>query len=147
RQARRAGVGADPAAGRGEGRRVRLPHHLARRQENHLRAGFVVAALAAGFRIASASASACGMTVIGHDDERVCAITLLNSQKPEPPTCPRAKLERSAANGCCTALAPAIGDGRLGRGGWGCEAQMANVVVMGAQWGDEGKGKIVDWLS
>jgi adenylosuccinate synthase len=23
---------------------------------------------------------------------------------------------------------------------------MANVVVMGAQWGDEGKGKIVDWL-
>jgi adenylosuccinate synthase len=24
---------------------------------------------------------------------------------------------------------------------------MANVVVMGAQWGDEGKGKIVDWLS
>jgi len=24
---------------------------------------------------------------------------------------------------------------------------MANVVVFGAQWGDEGKGKIVDWLS
>ena len=24
---------------------------------------------------------------------------------------------------------------------------MANVVVIGAQWGDEGKGKIVDWLS
>ena len=24
---------------------------------------------------------------------------------------------------------------------------MANVVVVGAQWGDEGKGKIVDWLS
>src|SRR3954463_2722583 len=23
---------------------------------------------------------------------------------------------------------------------------MANVVVVGAQWGDEGKGKIVDWL-
>ncbi|MEM7238053.1 MAG: adenylosuccinate synthetase, partial [Microvirga sp.] len=22
---------------------------------------------------------------------------------------------------------------------------MANVVVVGAQWGDEGKGKIVDW--
>ena len=24
---------------------------------------------------------------------------------------------------------------------------MAAVVVVGAQWGDEGKGKIVDWLS
>ncbi len=33
----------------------------------------------------------------------------------------------------------------------GCEGSngrvMANVVVVGAQWGDEGKGKIVDWLS
>ena len=27
------------------------------------------------------------------------------------------------------------------------ELDMANVVVVGAQWGDEGKGKIVDWLS
>ena len=27
------------------------------------------------------------------------------------------------------------------------QAEMANVVVVGAQWGDEGKGKIVDWLS
>jgi adenylosuccinate synthase len=24
---------------------------------------------------------------------------------------------------------------------------VANVVVVGSQWGDEGKGKIVDWLS
>ena len=24
---------------------------------------------------------------------------------------------------------------------------MANVVVVGSQWGDEGKGKIVDWLA
>ncbi|MEC8291504.1 MAG: adenylosuccinate synthetase, partial [Pseudomonadota bacterium] len=24
---------------------------------------------------------------------------------------------------------------------------MAHVVVVGSQWGDEGKGKIVDWLS
>src|SRR6202166_638392 len=24
---------------------------------------------------------------------------------------------------------------------------MANVTVVGAQWGDEGKGKLVDWLS
>ena len=22
-----------------------------------------------------------------------------------------------------------------------------NVVVVGAQWGDEGKGKVVDWLT
>jgi adenylosuccinate synthase len=27
------------------------------------------------------------------------------------------------------------------------EIIMANVVVVGAQWGDEGKGKVVDWLS
>ena len=26
------------------------------------------------------------------------------------------------------------------------EGGMGNVVVVGAQWGDEGKGKIVDWL-
>ena len=24
---------------------------------------------------------------------------------------------------------------------------MANVTVIGGQWGDEGKGKIVDWLA
>ena len=24
---------------------------------------------------------------------------------------------------------------------------MANVAVIGSQWGDEGKGKIIDWLS
>ena len=33
---------------------------------------------------------------------------------------------------------------------WGAQRsrdRMANVVVVGAQWGDEGKGKIVDWLS
>src|SRR5271167_3079532 len=29
----------------------------------------------------------------------------------------------------------------------GSGGTMANVVVVGAQWGDEGKGKIVDWLS
>src|SRR6202790_2009867 len=35
-------------------------------------------------------------------------------------------------------------------GGGGCAGQgilMTNVVVVGSQWGDEGKGKIVDWLS
>src|ERR1700712_4914631 len=25
--------------------------------------------------------------------------------------------------------------------------QMGNVAVIGAQWGDEGKGKVVDWLA
>jgi adenylosuccinate synthase len=30
---------------------------------------------------------------------------------------------------------------------WRKAFSMANVVVVGAQWGDEGKGKIVDWLS
>ena len=29
----------------------------------------------------------------------------------------------------------------------GKAGEMANVVVVGGQWGDEGKGKIVDWLS
>src|SRR6201996_8597932 len=29
----------------------------------------------------------------------------------------------------------------------GNSCEMGNVVVVGAQWGDEGKGKIVDWLS
>ena len=24
---------------------------------------------------------------------------------------------------------------------------MANVTVIGAQWGDEGKGKVIDWLA
>src|SRR5690606_20708277 len=31
--------------------------------------------------------------------------------------------------------------------GFAKEVFMANVVVVGSQWGDEGKGKIVDWLS
>ncbi|HAX44431.1 MAG TPA: hypothetical protein DCY80_17955, partial [Solibacterales bacterium] len=24
---------------------------------------------------------------------------------------------------------------------------MSNIIVLGSQWGDEGKGKIVDWLT
>src|SRR4029078_8332912 len=32
-----------------------------------------------------------------------------------------------------------------GRGGRA--AKMANVTVIGAQWGDEGKGKVIDWLA
>ncbi len=40
----------------------------------------------------------------------------------------------------------------LSKGGWilaagGKAYEMANVTVIGAQWGDEGKGKLVDWLS
>src|SRR5262249_18345196 len=31
--------------------------------------------------------------------------------------------------------------------GWAEGHLMANVVVVGSQWGDEGKGKILDWLS
>src|ERR1700712_4958115 len=27
------------------------------------------------------------------------------------------------------------------------QSHMANVTVIGAQWGDEGKGKIIDWLA
>src|SRR4029077_4248097 len=34
-----------------------------------------------------------------------------------------------------------------GRPRAGQRSLMANVVVVGSQWGDEGKGKIVDWLS
>src|SRR5271168_906312 len=45
--------------------------------------------------------------------------------------------------------------GDSGRSGWSrstghsnrAGSIMTNVVVVGAQWGDEGKGKIVDWLS
>ena len=40
----------------------------------------------------------------------------------------------------------------LSKGAWGPSgrrsiASLANVAVIGAQWGDEGKGKIVDWLA
>ena len=41
-----------------------------------------------------------------------------------------------------TASAVRLRFGRMVQG-W----RMANVVVVGSQWGDEGKGKIVDWLS
>src|SRR5277367_5372072 len=40
------------------------------------------------------------------------------------------------------AVRPRHGRPDAGRG-W----SMSNVVVVGSQWGDEGKGKIVDWLS
>ena len=42
--------------------------------------------------------------------------------------------------------APRAGQGRAGAPGRK-GILMANVVVVGSQWGDEGKGKIVDWLS
>src|SRR5437868_11124584 len=40
-------------------------------------------------------------------------------------------------------------EGRFGThpGRWRVVPEMANVTVIGAQWGDEGKGKLVDWLS
>src|SRR3954471_7387486 len=39
-------------------------------------------------------------------------------------------------------------EGRVGSHPAGREiVPMANVTVIGAQWGDEGKGKLVDWLS
>src|SRR6185437_2905047 len=41
---------------------------------------------------------------------------------------------------------PASGTSKHQAGCWG-QILMANVVVVGSQWGDEGKGKIVDWLS
>ena len=34
-----------------------------------------------------------------------------------------------------------------GRPLWAKEIDLGNVTVIGAQWGDEGKGKIVDWLA
>src|SRR5262249_6343280 len=41
-----------------------------------------------------------------------------------------------------------FGDARSrGRGIGRLGGVVANVTVVGAQWGDEGKGKIVDWLS
>jgi adenylosuccinate synthase len=42
-----------------------------------------------------------------------------------------------------TAADPAL----VGLSGQQVKVFMANVVVVGAQWGDEGKGKIVDWLT
>jgi adenylosuccinate synthase len=44
-------------------------------------------------------------------------------------------------------VSPWIKGRYTGAGLTGVEGLMANVVVVGAQWGDEGKGKIVDWLS
>jgi adenylosuccinate synthase len=43
--------------------------------------------------------------------------------------------------------APAISAGFFVSASFDGETTVPNVVVVGAQWGDEGKGKIVDWLS
>src|SRR5262249_16651818 len=48
--------------------------------------------------------------------------------------------------GATAALQPRSGEQRAGSGGLG-RREMGIVAVVGAQWGDEGKGKIVDWLS
>src|SRR5262249_13724072 len=53
----------------------------------------------------------------------------------------------------CDASVNVRSDQDWGFGGWYArgagrkDVGMANVVVVGSQWGDEGKGKIVDWLS
>src|SRR5262245_43996550 len=46
-----------------------------------------------------------------------------------------------------TLYQPAAPGNRIGNEGWSQGTRMANVAVVGSQWGDEGKGKIVDWLS
>ncbi len=60
---------------------------------------------------------------------------LLSSEAVTPIT----RDETSAAESCRRAAGPSAGDEAY--------LNMANVTVVGAQWGDEGKGKIVDWLS
>src|SRR6185437_9041392 len=47
---------------------------------------------------------------------------------------------RCRTSPCCSEDIPGVTDAEERR-------LMANVVVVGSQWGDEGKGKIVDWLS
>src|SRR5210317_931768 len=49
-----------------------------------------------------------------------------------------------ASLSCFVPLTPSLYTPRFDQEG---TSDMANVVVVGAQWGDEGKGKIVDWLS
>jgi len=51
--------------------------------------------------------------------------------------------------GAAVAVAPGLFLAAPGTGEPSLKAfkSMSNVVVVGAQWGDEGKGKIVDWLS
>jgi len=57
-------------------------------------------------------------------------------------TASRAHHVRSIAPQPCLPLVKRDGNAEADLG-----SDMANVVVVGAQWGDEGKGKIVDWLS
>jgi hypothetical protein len=62
--------------------------------------------------------------------------------RPQPRSGPFARrLDRAAVP--CSAISH---QGRERGRGQGARA-MTNVAVVGAQWGDEGKGKIVDWLS
>ena len=59
---------------------------------------------------------------------------------------------RNLASSADHPLSGTVGSGRVSdsfvfsSACWG-QRLMANVVVVGSQWGDEGKGKIVDWLS
>src|ERR1700754_1534503 len=67
------------------------------------------------------------------------------------PKKPRSCLPREAASFIRLAASRANGSGRPAGLAHLKSSEdylrMANVVVVGAQWGDEGKGKIVDWLS
>ena len=58
------------------------------------------------------------------------------------------RLANGASNAPDSIRPPSPVEGRIGStlAGWK-GISMANVTVIGAQWGDEGKGKIVDWLS
>src|SRR5690348_17435381 len=53
---------------------------------------------------------------------------------------PRSGAPNGGGNLCRFDIVPDAADAEESR-------LMANVVVVGSQWGDEGKGKIVDWLS
>jgi ATP phosphoribosyltransferase regulatory subunit len=66
--------------------------------------------------------------------------------------CPARPRERSAMSSIATATGP--GRGAVGRESHLMNARVQmkkttgrNVVVVGTQWGDEGKGKLVDWLT
>src|SRR6478672_7001683 len=66
-------------------------------------------------------------------------------------TAPRAPGSGGGAAGddilCCRADAGRAGHAGPGRAGAGTDGTSMNIAVLGAQWGDEGKGKIVDLLT
>jgi hypothetical protein len=63
-----------------------------------------------------------------------------------------ASWSRSPANGRCARSTPRCAIAAFNRGIQTCMQAVIrragrNVVVVGTQWGDEGKGKVVDWLT